>query len=200
MARAAMSTTCTTGDSLSTRLARIEAAVATLCTGLRVLSNDLGAALELASGGTGKHQAADAASIRIPVLGLHRSTCTITVDGVPVRLSAREFALMAFLVEECNGSTSALSKQHSAIEPLGKFLKQFIARLDSRSVAREQVGPWMTELLSPSVARETKAESLRKVISRIRHKFKAAGLQSKFSFLLPKPMAFGINTKLEQKA
>jgi CRISPR-associated protein (TIGR02584 family) len=120
-----------------------------------------------------------------PEIALDPESLTLRVQDAEVKLTAREFAVYAFLTERCRDGAPAYQQQKDAVDDFIQWLANWRKRVSAFSRAYDTAGSW----------RPTD-DDFRKQLSEIRKKLKIAGLGAWESYLLPQRGAFGLRIKL----
>ncbi|MCS7338774.1 MAG: CRISPR-associated ring nuclease Csm6 [Verrucomicrobiae bacterium] len=122
-----------------------------------------------------------------PEVSLDPDNLTLHVGDAHVRLTAREFALYAFLAERCRDGKPPLDRQKCAADELKNWINSWAERFGPGTNQRETLLTW----------RDIDEDDIRKKLSSIRQKFRTAGLAHLLHFLLPQPRVFGIRVRLK---
>jgi hypothetical protein len=123
-----------------------------------------------------------------PAVRLDPDKLQAHINRVPVALIGREFALFAFLAQRCHDGHPPYAKQNEALTDFAAWLRQWGATFPAFSPQRSVADSWK----SPD------DDDLRRQLSALRRKFRAAGLGRFESFLLPARRAFGLRVRLSQ--
>ncbi len=121
-----------------------------------------------------------------PAVVLDGRALQVRVNGAPVTLTDREFALFAFLAERCRDGHPPYAKQNEALVDFAVWLAQWGKGFGAFTHQREVAEAWK----SPD------DDDLRRQLSALRRKFRTAGLGRFESFLLPARGAFGVKVRL----
>ncbi|MBI4328160.1 MAG: TIGR02584 family CRISPR-associated protein [Chloroflexi bacterium] len=121
-----------------------------------------------------------------PVVAWDDADLSWRVNGVRVVLSAREYAVFAFLLERCREGAPPYRQQKEALDDFKAWRAGWGKRFGPLTRQRELADTW----------RDLDAEDFRKQLSSARRKFAAAGLGRFEPWLLPQRGAFGLRVRV----
>ncbi|VVM07197.1 hypothetical protein MAMC_01489 [Methylacidimicrobium cyclopophantes] len=120
---------------------------------------------------------------RKPRVSLQEDRPFLIVDGRSVSLSPREYLLYAFLLDRLRNGSPPFSAQKDAVTTLIEFLSRLSQTHPVESFQRQAAGAWD----------DPNDDDLRKLLSSVRKKLRAAGFAAELDRLLPRRGSFGID-------
>ena len=123
-----------------------------------------------------------------PEVHLDDEALTMETQGVRVVMIPREYAVLRFLAERSQAGQPAYVQQKDAVDDFAEWLAGWTRRFGVMTRQRALGEDWA----APA------EEDLRKQLSGLRAKIKAAGLGAWEDYLLPRRGAFGIRVRMVQ--